>query len=177
MSRRVRGPGRATFRVVLRTADPAEMGPLDRPSLRDETIEQPSAVEPAEVRESSKHTTILLVEDNVDSLNALAMSLSQLGYEVHPANSVRTALAAAETGDFDIILSDLELGDGTGLDLLRSMGPGRSVPAIAFTGYGSEQDRKMCLDAGFEIHLIKPVLTRQLDEAIRSLIEKPSLKA
>ena len=57
-------------------------------------------------------------------------------------------------------MSDLELGDGTGLDLLRSMGPERSVPAIALTGYGSEEDRKMCLEAGFETHLIKPVETQ-----------------
>ena len=100
------------------------------------------------------------------------MSLSLLGYEVRPANSLRTALAAAENGRYDVIVSDLELGDGSGLDLLRSLGPGRSVPAIALTGYGSEEDRQMCLEAGFEMHLIKPVETRQLGEAIRSLIQK-----
>ena len=86
-------------------------------------------------------------------------------------------MAAAENGGYDLILSDLELGDGTGLDLLRLMGPGRSVPAIAFTGYGSEEDRKMCLEAGFEMHLMKPVLTRQLDEAIRSIIQKQSINS
>jgi CheY-like chemotaxis protein len=58
---------------------------------------------------------------------------------------------------------------------LRALGPGRSVPAIALTGYGSEDDRKMCLDAGFEMHLIKPVETRQLDEAIRSILQRQSL--
>ena len=105
------------------------------------------------------------------------MTLSLLGYEVRPANSLRTALAAAENGGYDLILSDLELGDGTGLDLLRLMGPGRSVPAIAFTGYGSEEDRKMCLEAGFEMHLTKPVLTRQLDEAVRSIIQKQSINS
>ena len=108
---------------------------------------------------------------------ALSMSLSQLGYEVRPADSLRTALAAAENGGYDLILSDLELGDGTGLELLRSMGPGRSAPAIAITGYGSEEDRKMCLEAGFETHLIKPIETRQLDEAIRSVIQKHSINS
>ena len=103
------------------------------------------------------------------------MSLSLQGYEVRPANSLRTALAAAEVGGFDLIVSDLELGDGTGLDLLRSMGPGRSVPAIALTGYGSEEDRKMCLEAGFALHLTKPIETRQLGDAIRNIIEKQSI--
>jgi DNA-binding response OmpR family regulator len=121
--------------------------------------------------------TILLVEDNPDSLHALATSLSLLGYEVRPANSLRTALAAAGDGGYDLIVSDLELGDGTGLDLLHSMGPERSVPAIALTGYGSEEDRKLCLEAGFEMHLIKPVMTRQLDEAIRSIIQKQSVNS
>ena len=137
----------------------------------------PPSCEPEGAGKSRRPTTILLVEDNPDSLRALSMSLSLLGYEVRPANSLRTALAAAENGGYDLILSDLELGDGTGLDLLRSMGPGRSVPAIALTGYGSEEDRKMCLEAGFETHLIKPVETRQLDEAIRSIIQRQSINS
>jgi DNA-binding response OmpR family regulator len=120
-------------------------------------------------------TRILLVEDNPDSLRALAMSLSLLGYEVRPANSVQAALAAAEDQGYDLIVSDLELGDGTGLDLLSSLGTGRSVPAIALTGYGSEEDRKMCLEAGFEMHVVKPVESRQLSEAIRSLMQKQSI--
>ena len=105
------------------------------------------------------------------------MSLSLLGYEVRPANSLRTALVAAENEGYDIIVSDLELGDGTGLELLCSLGPGRSTPAIALTGYGSEEDRRMCLEAGFEMHIVKPVQTRQLSEAIRSIIQQQSLNS
>ncbi len=167
------GPGSgATFRVVLRTADLTEVATIDRPKARGATTLEPAALEHDGADRSRIPITILLVEDNPDSLRALSMSLSLLGYEVRPANSLRTALAAAENRGYDLILSDLELGDGTGLDLLRSIGPGRSVPAIAITGYGSEEDRKMCLEAGFAMHLIKPVETRQLDEAIRSIMQK-----
>jgi len=140
-------------------------------------VEEAAVEEPEEARKSRRPTTILLVEDNKDSLSALTMLLSQLGYEVRPANSLRTALASAEHEGYDLIVSDLELGDGTGLDLLRSLGPGRSVPAIALTGYGSEEDRKMCLEAGFEMHIVKPVQTRQLSEAIRSIIQKQSINS
>ena len=140
-------------------------------------MEEAAAAEPEEARKSCRPTTILLVEDNPDSLSALAMSLSLLGYEVRPANSLRTALAAAAHEGYDLIVSDLELGDGTGLELLSSLGPGRSVPAIALTGYGSEEDRKMCLEAGFEMHIVKPVQTRQLSEAIRSIIQKQSINS
>src|SRR5262249_14231384 len=149
-------------------ADPTVVAALDRPRAIGATDKEPAAEEPEGARSP---TTVLLVEDNPDSLRALTMSLSLMGYEVRPANSLQTALAAVENGRYDLILSDLELGDGTGLDLLRSMGPGRSVPAIALSGYGSEEDRKMCLEAGFEMHLTKPVVTRQLDEAIRSIIQ------
>jgi PAS domain S-box-containing protein len=165
------GPGRgATFRIVLRTADVSDVAALDRPRTSVAAVEEPD-----EARKSGRPTTILLVEDNPDALRALSMSLSRLGYEVRPANSLRTALAAAQDGGYDLIVSDLELGDGTGLDLLRSMGPGRSVPAIALTGYGSDEDRKMCLEAGFETHLTKPVETRQLGEVIRTIIQNQSI--
>src|SRR5208337_708946 len=172
------GPGRgATFRVVLRTADPTEVATIDRQRARGATVEEAAVEEPEEARKSRRPTTILLVDDNKDSLSALTMSLSLLGYEVRPANSLRTALAAAEHEGYDLIVSDLELGDGTGLDLLSSLGPGRSVPAIALTGYGSEEDRNMCLEAGFVMHIVKPVLTRQLSEAIRSIIQKQSINS
>jgi two-component system CheB/CheR fusion protein len=173
-------PGRgrgATFRVVLRTADLTEGATIDRPRATGATVEEFAAEEPEGARKSRRPARILLVEDNPDSLRALAMSLSLLGYEVRSANSLRAALAAAENEEYDLIVSDLELGDGTGLDLLRSLGPSRSVPAIALTGYGSEEDRKMCLEAGFEMHLIKPVETRQLGEAIRSIIEKQTVNS
>jgi CheY-like chemotaxis protein len=172
------GPGRgATFRVFLRTADLTEVATLDRPRPRVATAQEPAALQPEGARKSRRPITILLVEDNPDSLRALSMSLSLLGYEVRPADSLRTALAATQDGGYDLILSDLELGDGTGLDLLRSMGPGRSVPAIALTGYGSEEDRKMCLEAGFQTHLIKPVETRLLGEAIRNIIQEQSVNS
>jgi PAS domain S-box-containing protein len=171
------GPGKgATFRVVLRTADPAEVESHDRQSEKH-AIREATDQEPARAVRPRRSTTILLVEDNPDSLRALSTSLSMLGYEVRPANSLRAALAAAEDGGYDLILSDLELGDGTGLDLLRLIGPRRSAPAIALSGYGSEEDRQMCLHAGFETHLIKPVETRQLAEAIRTTILKQSISS
>jgi PAS domain S-box-containing protein len=167
------GPGKgATFRVVLRTADHAEVATVDRPKASGVAVEGPIAEEPQGACESPMPVKILLVEDNPDSLRALAMSLSLLGYEVRPADSLRTALAAADNEGYDLIVSDLELGDGTGVDLLRLLGQGRAVPAIALTGYGSEEDRKICLEGGFEMHLIKPIETSQLGEAIRSILRK-----
>ena len=74
----------ATFRVVLRTADPTEVATIDPQSVRGEIVKEPVAKVPEEDRKSRRPTTILLVEDNRDSLSALAMSLSLLGYESAP---------------------------------------------------------------------------------------------
>ena len=171
---RTRGhvPSRSPHRRFHRSRD---HGSTDRRQARPS--QEAAVVVPEEARESTRPTTILLVEDNPDSLSALAKSLSLLGYLVRPANSLRTALVAAAHEGYDLIVSDLELGDGTGVELLSSLGPLRSVPAIALTGYGSEEDRKMCLEAGFLMHIVKPVQTRQLSEAIRSVIQKQSAKA
>jgi PAS domain S-box-containing protein len=129
------GHGRgATFRVVLSTADFTEVVAIDRQRAAGATIEEAAARVHEEDGKCRRRTTILLVEDNADSLSALAMSLTLLGYEVRPANSLGAALVAAADQDYDLIVSDLELGDGTGLELLNSLGPGRSVPAIALTG-------------------------------------------
>ncbi len=165
----------STFRVALRAADRSDVEAIEGHRARNATVGKAEIEEPEGALESRKATTILLVEDNADSLSALSMSLSLLGYEVRSANSLRTALAAAEHEGYDLIVSDLELGDGTGLDLLASLGPRRSVPAIVLTGYGTEEDRKMCLEAGFEMHMVKPVQSRQLSEAIRSVIRKQSI--
>jgi CheY-like chemotaxis protein len=59
----------------------------------------------------------------------------------------------------------------------KEIAPERSVPAIVLTAYGSEEDRKTCLDAGFETHLTKPVETRYLGEAIRNIMQKQSINS
>lgn len=158
------GPGRgATFRVELRSV-PEPEAPAIPPAPTGEPSHRPG---PGGGRGGC---SVLLVEDNRDSLRALSRSLGRLGYSVRTAVSLRSALLAAGEGGFDVLVSDLELGDGSGLDLLQHLGPSRSAPAIALTGYGTEEDRARCLSAGFELHLVKPVVAAQLDEAIRSVL-------
>ena len=70
----------------------------------------------------------------------------------------RGARRSAEAGEFDLIISDIGLPDGSGLDLMRRLraGAGRS-PAIALTGYGMEEDIRRSREAGFAAHLTKPI--------------------
>jgi CheY-like chemotaxis protein len=88
---------------------------------------------------------------------------------------VRKATCLAEArailpADLDLLISDVELPDGTGLELMREIGPGRKLTAIAMSGFGSEEDLRFSREAGFGAHLTKPVDLARLEAAIEQLI-------
>jgi PAS domain S-box-containing protein len=112
---------------------------------------------------------ILLVEDHEDTCIALSYVLTHEGYLVQFAHSVSQALAAAEHGEIDMVVSDLGLPDGSGLDLMRVLKARKPVRGIALTGYGRREDLAETRDAGFDRHLTKPVDVPTLIAAIESL--------
>ena len=83
---------------------------------------------------------VLLVEDNKETLRYLTRILQKRNYKVVPVNRVSAALAAAGEARFDLLISDIELPDGTGLELMHGLGGGRTLPGIAISGFGSEED-------------------------------------
>jgi PAS domain S-box-containing protein len=110
---------------------------------------------------------VLLVEDNQEILRYLTMILQQRSYRVVPVDRVSAALAAAGEARFDLLISDIELPDGTGLELMHGLGGGRTLPGIAISGYGSEEDLRHSARAGFAEHLTKPIDLNRLESAIR----------
>lgn len=112
---------------------------------------------------------ILLIEDHDPTLRVLARLLRTLGHHVTPANSVTSATAAAARDPFDLIISDLGLPDGSGLDVIRSLRDRYAGRAIALTGYGMESDVAASRDAGFALHLTKPVDLHRLQSALAHL--------
>ena len=118
------GPGQgSTFTVRLPTI--AHAAPLAQPPTPTVV---PSPPPPPPLR-------ILLVEDNEDTLKYLAQILTHRGHRVSTADRLSVALEAAAAGEFDLVMSDIELPDGSGLDLMRSLAR-RGVPGIAISGYG-----------------------------------------
>src|SRR5205823_4440351 len=113
---------------------------------------------------------ILLVEDNGDTLRVLARLLRTRGYRVATADCVAAALAEADREPFDVLVSDIGLPDGSGLDLMRTLGAERPVLGIALSGYGMEDDLRKSRDAGFAAHLTKPVDFPVLEETIRRMV-------
>jgi PAS domain S-box-containing protein len=107
---------------------------------------------------------VLLVEDNHDTLRYLTWILEKRNYNVVPVDRLS---AAARQEQFDLLISDIQLPDGTGLELIHDLGGGRTLPGIAISGFGSEEDLQMSAGAGFAEHLTKPIDLNRLESAIR----------
>jgi CheY-like chemotaxis protein len=99
---------------------------------------------------------VLLVDDDPMTVGILARMLRRIGHVVTTAGNIAEALAAP-IEELDLVVSDLGLPDGDGLQLMRQIKVRRAVPGIALTGYGTEDDVRRSREAGFAAHLTKPV--------------------
>jgi PAS domain S-box-containing protein len=154
------GPGKgSTFTVSI----PAVKPPI--------TAAKPSAPK-RRVSEVGRSLEILLVEDHDDTARVLSRLLERLGHRVRIADSVASALLAAEQ-PFDLLLSDIGLPDGTGNDLIRQLRQIRhvNVPAVALTGFGMEEDVAKSREAGFTDHLTKPVNFQRLQIMVQKIAD------
>jgi CheY-like chemotaxis protein len=99
----------------------------------------------------------------------MKLLLNRLGYEVLAAENMTNALRLAEERHFDILLSDIGLPDGSGLELLKRLRAVRNVPALALSGFGMDEDIDRSCEAGFADHLTKPVSIDRLQAALAQL--------
>jgi CheY-like chemotaxis protein len=110
---------------------------------------------------------ILLVEDHGDTSRILARLLRSQGHEVQTAGDLHKALELSRQWEFDLLLSDLGLPDGSGRELMRQLRSTHpKTPGIAMSGYGTNDDIRQSLAAGFEEHLVKPLNIAALRAAI-----------
>jgi CheY-like chemotaxis protein len=112
---------------------------------------------------------ILLVDDHEDTNRIMQRLLRRLGYQVATAASVQQALAAAAGERFDVLISDVGLPDGTGLELVRELHRLQPITAIALSGHAMEDDIERSRQAGFHVHLTKPVDFERLEAILRGL--------
>ena len=119
---------------------------------------------------------ILLIEDDPSTLLVLSRLLKRNHHAVTTADSVTAALAAAdrEADGFDLIISDIGLPDGNGVDLMRTLQSRRAWPAIALTGYGQDEDIRRSHSAGFRAHLTKPIDFGVLEAKIKEVVASAS---
>ncbi|HYR84962.1 MAG TPA: PAS domain-containing protein [Terriglobia bacterium] len=132
---------------------------------------------------SLKGMRLLIVEDEPDARELLALVLEHEGAIVTKAGSVQEALAALQTNAPDILISDIAMPGENGYVLLEKLRriekeqERHRVPAIALTAYAREEDRKQAMEAGFKMHLSKPVDPEKLIAAILAVATKHLGKA
>lgn len=137
--------------------------------LRLPLVGAPARSAPAPVVVQSTRQNVLLIEDNDDGREMMAMMLEAQQYHVVTAVDGYDGLQQAAQARPDVALVDIGLPGIDGYEVARRM---RSDPAtsmvrlIALTGYGQESDRMRALDAGFDAHLVKPVDMNRLLEAL-----------
>jgi nitrogen-specific signal transduction histidine kinase/CheY-like chemotaxis protein len=109
---------------------------------------------------------ILLIEDHEDTAEVMSQLMRAGGHEVAVAGSVAGALALTASMAFDLVVSDIGLPDGSGIDFIRAFRAQSTAPAVALTGFGTDDDVRRSVEAGFTAHLTKPVNFEQLERLI-----------
>ena len=118
--------------------------------------------------------TILVVDDEIDSLDILILVLEQEGAKVLSAKSAQSALDILQQTVPDLIVSDIGMPQTDGYSLIarvRELPQGKDIRAIALTAYAGEIDRQRSLDGGFQQHLTKPINIPEFIQTIASLFE------
>src|SRR5437868_8485608 len=115
----------STFALTMQTLSPTEA-----PSVPSQRISQAS----------HQVLKILLVDDHEDTCAALEKLLVRRGHLVAAAHTVRSAMEAAAHNKFDLLISDIALPDGTGIDLIMQLRAISKTPAIAISGFGNNGD-------------------------------------
>jgi two-component system response regulator PilR (NtrC family) len=124
---------------------------------------------------------ILVVDDEADLRELLEITLVKMGLDVDSASTVREARSLLGQHEYALVLTDMRLPDGTGLELVREVaGLGRGTPIAVITAYGSAENAVIALKAGAFDYVSKPVVLEDLRTMVRSalrLSEKPAAQA
>ena len=144
---------------------------VELPLHKEAAVDKPTCDQPPpQLSSDPRDIRILLVDDHEDTNKAMQRLLQRLGYDVQTAHTVRAALDAAEVDPpFDLLISDIGLPDGSGLQLMEELLKRRPIKGIALSGFGMEEDVKKSKQAGFYEHLTKPINFKRLETAIKQL--------
>lgn len=138
-------------------------------SAPSSTHDMPTEAESREQVSALVTRRILVVDDNLDAAEGLAMLLSLRGHEVATAYDGPSAIEQARKVQPDVVLLDIGLPRLDGFEVarrLREEHPSRPMLLVALTGYGQERDRVRAREAGFDHHLLKPVRLEMLEQLL-----------
>lgn len=120
-----------------------------------------------------KHANILLVEDDADIQDMLQYSLSQDGYSIHAAKTVKDGWEIIESKAIDLVLLDWMLPDNSGIDLLHRIRKYHSMlPVIMVTAKSEEEDKVLGLDVGADDFISKPFSVKELKSRVQAVLRR-----
>jgi DNA-binding response OmpR family regulator len=116
---------------------------------------------------------ILFVDDHEDTLDLFAIVLSQQNYEVVTASSVARAMNEAMNRQFDLLVLDSNLKDGSGVDLCKKIREtDQTTPIVFCSGLAFEKNRQEAMSAGAQAYLVKPVSVDRICETVHDLLSR-----
>jgi two-component system cell cycle response regulator DivK len=116
---------------------------------------------------------VLLVEDNELARDAMRLLLVHAGHQVSVAGTVAEAIMVARSGKPDLVLLDLTLPDGDGLNVARELGVEENAPVfVALTGHDAHEVAERCKGAGCVSIMVKPVTSKDLLATLNPLLAK-----
>jgi CheY-like chemotaxis protein len=126
-----------------------------------------------ESEEKARRGAVLVVDDVPDVTEMIGLLLKHAGYDVSTADSARSALRLAQKKNYDLVISDIGMPEMNGYELaeaLRGLNHYSKTPMIAVTGYSEYDDRGRAVQAGFNVHLTKPIEPAHLLNLMNELL-------
>jgi len=154
--------------VSARSAGPGQGSTFE---IRLPLVPAPAAPSTARARPPSASKRVLVVDDNADAADSLALVLQLEGHVVDVAYSSGQALERVESFAPDIVFLDIGLPVIDGYEVarrIRSRPDARRIRLVALTGYGQVEDRQRSAAAGFDGHIVKPVEMDQIHESMEA---------
>lgn len=160
----------AVFKVIL----PAQFDATTERKTPVLSLEEGTWPEPGSILEGAR---ILLVDDENDAREVVSLLFERWGAHVSTAGSVDEALRVLERATHDLVVADIGMPGKDGYALIRALRAlpaerGGKTPAIALTAHAGGQDRMKILNAGFQMHVPKPVHAGELAAAVSTLIAR-----
>ena len=120
-------------------------------------------------------STVLVVDDDPGVLDVVAFTLRREGFDVDEERDGASALAAARTRDYDIVILDVMLPQLSGTDVCRALRAESDVPIVMLTARDAERDRVIGLDVGADDYVTKPFSTAELLSRVRAILRRREL--
>lgn len=144
-------------------------------SMTDEQFDDKSNSASSNENTALSHIHVLVVDDDADSRDFISFVLEMDGAVVTTATSATDALDVIKQSRLDVIISDIGLPEMDGYTLMRQIRSWSSeqtqkIPAIALTAYAGEYNQNLALEAGFQMHIAKPVEPDELVAAVQKVI-------